>query len=160
MLINSPYIQPLYLSSCAPHVATSTMRAIVITESHGNPLAINLNHGHKLKYQATHLAQAIAWVNYLETHDYNFDVGLAQININNIHRYGYRARDLLNPCLNLRIADLILQHDFSKVKAHTKDNTEALLRTLSAYNSGNYTGGLNNGYITKILINSNLIHAN
>lgn len=144
-----------YVKSCSPNVAPDTMLAIIKTESNYNPLAININNkGQRLLYQARSQEQAIQWVNYLENHNYNFDVGIAQVNIKNIHRYGYNARDLLDPCLNLKIAANILQKNYNAAKQKSSTTQEALYKAISAYNTGNFHAGFNNGYVKKVVYNA------
>ena len=144
-----------YLARCAPQVAASTMHAIIKTESKYNPLAINLNtKGKRLLYQAKNLNQAIAWVNYLESYGYNFDVGLGQINSKNIHAYVYKAHHLLDPCINLKVTSLILLKNYQAAKLVSKNEQEALLKALSAYNSGNHRLGFKNGYVNKVVSNA------
>ncbi|MCE3268071.1 MAG: trwN [Burkholderiales bacterium] len=146
---------PQYIHQCAPQVAQSTMQAIIQTESKGNPLAIGLNKGHKLKYQPLSVIQARKWVEYLEMHGYNFDVGLAQVNINNIHKYGYRAADALEPCTNLKLASAVLKKSYFEARAVSKSDNEALVKAISAYNTGNYNRGLYNGYVRRVYANAN-----
>lgn len=148
------YIPPTMYHQCAPNVAYSTIRAIVKTESNFNLYALNLNKGYKLRFQAHNKAQAIHWADYLEEHHYNFDVGLAQINIKNIHTYGYHAKDLFNPCTNLHLADLILQKDYVKAKQNSNTSQEALRKTISSYNTGNFYSGFHNGYVYKVYLNA------
>lgn len=148
VLINIPY-------SCAPYVAHNTIRAIVASETRFNPIAINLNKPYKLKYRAKNIKQAINWVNYLERHRYNFDVGLAQINIYNIHKYGYRAAQALNSCINLQLMQKVLQHDFKIAIKKGYSSDQALIKTISAYNTGNYYSGLTNGYVARVIKNAN-----
>lgn len=142
-----------YVVQCTPNVAPSTMLAIVRTESNGNPLAINLNNG-RLTYQPQNKKQAVSWVNYLEKHGYNFDVGIMQVNIKNIHKFGFMAADLLEPCLNLKIGAKILQANYSnaiKISGHPQ---LALRKAISAYNTGNYYHGFKNGYVQKVIYNA------
>ena len=145
---------PMYIHQCTSHVAQSTMQAIIRTESKGNPLSIGLNKGVKLKYQATSNKQAKSWVKYLEDHRYNFDVGLAQVNIKNIHLYGYRAVDALDPCINLKLASAILHKNYVAARNSSNSSEEALQKALSAYNTGNYSRGFSNGYVQKVYANA------
>lgn len=146
---------PTYVRSCSPNVAPSTMIAIIKTESNFNPLAININNkGQRLSYQAKDLNQATQWVNYLENHNYNFDVGLGQINIKNIKRYGYKARDLLDPCANLKMAAHILASNYNGAKQRSNTTSEALYKAISAYNTGNFRSGFSNGYVKKVIYNA------
>ncbi len=145
---------PKYIHQCAPQIAQSTMQAIIQTESKGNQLAIGLNGRHKLKYQPLSQNQARNWVLYLETHGYNFDVGLAQINIKNIHKYGYRAVDALDPCINLKLASNVLKKSYFQARVKSGSDNEALVKTISAYNTGNYRSGIYNGYVQKVYKNA------
>lgn len=145
---------PQYVQQCAPHVAPSTMLAIIKTESRGNPLAIGLNRGYKLIYQPKSYTQAKAWVTYLEQHHYNFDVGLGQVNIKNIHQFGYSGVDALNPCLNLQMSSYILHKDYHKALYSSHTTHGALLKAISAYNTGNDSSGFYNGYVNRVIYNA------
>lgn len=152
MLIDLPNL----ILTCAPHVAPSTMNAIIQTESKGNHLAIGLNHGYHLVYQAKSYEQAKAWVTYLDKHHYNFDVGLGQVNIINIHKFGYTAVDALDPCTNIKISAKILAKSFATALSTSSTPNDALLKALSAYNTGNYRSGFYNGYVSKVVKNARL----
>ena len=145
---------PAYISQCAPNVAQVTMQAIISTESKGNPHAIGLNKGYKLKHQPKSMQQAKLWVEYLERNNYNFDVGLAQVNIKNIHKYGYKAADALEPCINLKMASDILGKNYNGALTKSSSSAEALQKAISAYNTGNYSSGLRNGYVQKVYANA------
>ena len=145
---------PNYALTCAPNVAQTTMVAIVKTESRGNTLAIGLNHGKHLLYGAKDFKQASAWVDYLERHNYDFDIGLAQINIRNVHKYGYMAHDMLDPCKNLNLAGVILGKNYKNAKLNSANSKEALYKAISAYNTGNFHSGFNNGYVYKVIHNA------
>ena len=141
---------------CALNVAPSTMMAIIKTESRNNPLAIGINKGYRLKYQPKTPEQAKEWVTYLEKNNYNFDVGLAQINIKNIHKYGYKASDAIDPCLNLKMASDILRKNYKGALASSSNSSDALKKAISAYNTGNYQAGFRNGYVQKVYANANV----
>jgi type IV secretion system protein VirB1 len=125
------------------------MTAIVTVESGGKPLAIGLNKGYRLKTQPKDENQAKNWVQYLEQNNYNFDVGLGQVNIKNIHHYGYKASDMLDPCLNLKISSEILEKSYQTALA-TSVSSKAIQQAISAYNTGNFNSGFNNGYVGKV----------
>lgn len=147
-----------YLKECSPNVAPSTMLAIVKTESNYYPWSIGLNvTGKRLFNQPSSYDQARKWVNYLEQNKYNFDVGLAQVNIKNIHKFGYKAQDLLDPCINLRVASRILHSNYNRARLNSSSSYEALLKALSAYNTGDYNSGFVNGYVSKVINNSKSI---
>jgi type IV secretion system protein VirB1 len=143
-----------YLHHCANNIAPNTIKALIYTESKGNPLAIGINRGHYLRYQPHNLSQAINWVTYLEHNHYNFDIGLGQININNVHKYGYTAKDALNPCINISLMSNILHDIYHKALSVSLNKQQALYKTFSAYNSGNYHSGFYNGYIQRVIHNA------
>lgn len=147
-----------YLKECSPNVAANTMLAIIKTESNSFPWSIGLNiKGKRLFSQPANFNQAVKWVNYLEQNKYNFDVGLAQVNIKNIHKFGYKAQDLLDPCTNLKVSSSILHKNYNQARLNSSNSYEALLKALSAYNTGNYSSGFTNGYVNKVINNSKLI---
>ena len=138
---------------CAPNIAPITLIAIINTESKGNKWAIGLNHGYHLKYSAHNFIQAVHWVNYLEAHHYNFDIGLGQINIINAHKYGYSAKDMLDPCKNLHVMNAILQKHYVHALSNSSNTQDALYKTISAYNTGNFVRGFHNGYVVRVIHN-------
>lgn len=146
-----------YIDQCTNKVAKNTLLAIIRTESKGNPWAINLNAKKRLRYQPLSLTQATNWVNYLEKHDYNFDVGLMQVNIKNIRKYGYHASELLDPCKNLAIGSLILKKNYHAALNQSKAPKSALFMAISAYNTGNYHRGFSNGYVGKVYYNAKVV---
>lgn len=143
-----------YIQQCAINVAPSTMLAIVRVESGGNPWAIGLNQGQRLRFPAQSLLQATAWVNYLEAHGYDFDVGLGQVNVRNVHKYGYKAHDMLEPCKNLWVASTILTKNYQGALLRSLTPKEALFKAISAYNTGNYNHGFTNGYVQRVIANA------
>lgn len=147
MVIDIPY----YISKCAPHVAPITMRAIIQSESKGNYLTIGLNHGYRLRYQPKSYTQAASWVTYLEKHKYNFDIGLAQVNINNVHKFGYTGIEALDPCTNIKISAKILAANYNHALYSSTNSQEALLKAISAYNTGNNYSGFQNGYVKHVV---------
>lgn len=147
---------PALILSCAPNVAPATMQAIIKVESRGNPNAIGLNKGYKLKTQPKNSDQAKQWADYLEKNNYNFDVGLAQLNIRNIKRFGYKASDVLDPCLNVKLSARILTANYKSAKQGNISSDAALKKAISAYNTGNFSSGFSNGYVGKVYAAANI----
>lgn len=85
--------------------------AIAKVESDFNPYAINVNaHGRSIKvYYPENKDQAKVVLNYLLSHGYNFDLGIAQINIVNIRSMGLDPYKLLDPCQNLDVSAILLK---------------------------------------------------
>jgi len=142
------------LFSCSIKVAQNTMKAIIKTESNGNYLAIGLNTKKHQHIKPSDLNSAIVMVNFLEKNNYNFDIGLTQVNIKNVHKLGYMAKDMLNPCLNVYIGGEILHNYYIKALNNSTNETEALYKALSAYNTGNFSAGIANGYVAKVIKNA------
>ena len=117
------------LRRCAPNVALDTMAAIIAVESSGNPYAIAVVRGAKQPKQPRNRAEALKIIRYLNSINANFTVGLAQINQANFNKFKVTAEDLLNPCLNLRISEKLLQDCYTR--------THDIDKTLSCYYSGN-----------------------
>ncbi len=92
-------------------VPVKLLYAIAKVESDFNPYAINVNvDGRSVKeYYPKTKEEAKVVLNYLITHGYNFDVGIAQINVVNIQRWGLNPYSLLNPCYNLDVSARLLR---------------------------------------------------
>ena len=71
---------------CAPEVATEAVVPLVVTESGGNDLSINVNKGPRVR--ASTLAEGAALVRRYMAAGYTVDVGLAQVNSANFARLG------------------------------------------------------------------------
>lgn len=151
----------LYLQECSSqNVHPTVMKAIIKTETRGNPLAISLNgnrnnHRIRLLYQPRNFTEAVSWVNYLDQHGYNFDVGIAQVNIKNIRAFGVRPSDALNVCTNLQMASFILKYHYNKALNRAPNNQLAIKLAISAYNTGNFHKGFANGYVKTVIRNYN-----
>ena len=148
-------VLPYLIQHCVPSIAQSSMIAIIQVESKGNPLALNLNKGYKLQFQPQSKVQAQKWIEYLEKHNYNFDIGLAQVNINNANKYGYKATELLDPCTNLKLGSSILIKNYTNALPGSKSPDEAWQKAISAYNTGNFHTGFTNGYVGRVYASTN-----
>lgn len=137
---------------CAPLVDPSTARAIVATESAFNPHAIGVVAG-SLERQPRNLDEALATAQALRSHGRNFSVGLAQINVLNLERFGLSLADGFDSCKNLRAMQLVLADCFER--AGSRDaSQESLRRALSCYYSGNFTTGFRHGYVNRVVSNA------
>lgn len=138
-------------ATCAPGVAPETMAAIVRTESGFKPLAIGINGGGRLERQPANLSEAVATAKWLIANGYNIDMGLGQINSANLRRLGLGAEDVFDPCKNLAGAARILQENYRQAAPSVKGGQAALQEALSAYNTGNFRTGFNNGYVRRVV---------
>lgn len=136
-------------ASCAPNVAPSTMQAIVMAESSGNPLSIGVNSGGNLQRQPRTHAEAVSAARLLLARGANFDAGLAQINSANFARLGLTAENVFEPCTNLRAGAAVLSDNYSRAK--TSGHASPLLAAISEYNTGSRSRGFSNGYVGRVL---------
>ena len=134
---------------CAPLVHATTAQAIVSTESTFNPHAIGVVAG-SLQTQPRNIEEALATAQALRTQGRNFSVGLAQIKLRNLDRFGMSFADGFDACKNLQAMQVVLSECFER--AGSKDESQASLRrTLSCYYSGNFTTGFRHGYVSRVV---------
>lgn len=138
---------------CAPGVSHQTMAAIVKTESGFRPLAIGINGGEKLTRQPNNKAEAVVTANWLISNGYNIDLGLGQINSNNLSRYGLSVDDAFDPCANLSVAASILTASYKLALSKGHAEQPALYAAISAYNTGSLSRGFGNGYVQRVVNN-------
>lgn len=122
--------------TCATNVHTDTMQALVRVESNFNPYAIGVVNG-AVKQPRT-LDEAIATAKSLFDDGKNFSLGLAQINVKNLEKYGLTFENVFSPCNNLKAASAILSECYSRADG---DEQEALQKAFSCYYSGNFRTG-------------------
>jgi len=135
---------------CAPHVALETARAIVQIESGFDPWAIRVNGG-QLVHQPKSKPQAIATAKALQKAGWDFDMGLAQINVRSLEHVGVMASSAFDPCANLQLMQRILGDCFARAKRWDRNEQTALQKALSCYNTGNFESGFALGYVGRVL---------
>lgn len=130
--------------NCQPlAVPAVVMQHVVDVESAFNPYAIGVV-GARLARQPRTLPEAVATARMLAEREYNFSLGLAQVNRQNLARYGLSSYALaFDACANLRAGSRILAECYSRAG---KDWGKAL----SCYYSGNFTKGFRDGYVQKV----------
>ena len=126
------------LQKCASEVAPVTMAAIVQDESSGWPWAINVNNlpGGGSKRFPTKQAAVAAAIRYIRM-GYKVDLGIAQVDSENLGWLGLSVSQVFNPCTNLQAAQKILVAAYRQAGA---DGAASLKGALEAYNSGNTRG--------------------
>ena len=153
----TPYInaQPVNFHElaqrCVPDVSSHTLAAIVKTESGFNPYAIGVNRGAKLSRQPRSYQEAVSTAKSLIAQGANIDLGIAQINSANLGVVKMSVEQLFDPCQNLKASALILSRNYQGAKKMHGDGQKALQAALSAYNTGSFSRGFNNGYVRKVL---------
>jgi type IV secretion system protein VirB1 len=90
-------------SQCAPNVASETVLAIVLTESHGRPFALNVN-GAPQPPVTTNATSAAATARRYIAAGYSVDLGLGQINSRNMRRLGLTWDTVFDPLHQCRSA--------------------------------------------------------
>lgn len=102
------------VQQCASEVATEAVVPLVVTESGGDDLAINVNRGPRVR--AGSIAEGAALVRRYMAQGYTVDVGLAQINSANFARLGVSVEQAFDPCTNLRLASSLLQEGYGRCR--------------------------------------------
>ncbi len=146
MIYDVPAIASL-ARTCAPEIATEAVVPLVITESGGNSLQINVNRGPRV--HASSVAEGAAIVRRYVAAGYTVDVGLAQINSANFKRLGVTVEQAFEPCANLRLASAVLRQSFGLASRYYA-GLDAISATYSLYNTGTLTRGLRNGYVGRV----------
>lgn len=144
------------ISVCAPAIAQSTMRAVVMHESGAKPHAIGYKIVNKdgsvmtLTTQPQNALEAKTWADWLIKNGYKFDAGFAQINSINFERLGLNADNVFDVCTNLRASAVILGECFARASGKMADTQDALHAALSCYQSGNFRTGFRTGYVHSV----------
>ncbi|RUL66841.1 lytic transglycosylase domain-containing protein [Dyella dinghuensis] len=124
-------------------VPAEIMQHIVNVESSTNPYAIGVVGG-ELVRQPQNLDEALATVQMLDAKGYNFSLGLAQVNRNNLAKYGITTYEqAFQPCANLVAASQILAECYASANGDWG-------KSFSCYYSGNFVTGYRDGYVQKI----------
>lgn len=138
---------------CAPTVHPNTIKALIQEESQGNRLAVNINHKNgitlrpkkkiKTAKDATQVAHAAIRLGH------TVDLGYMQIHSPNLKRLGYTVEDMFDPCKNIAAGGKIYTEFYLKAKKIYKNDQAAIRAALSAYNTGSFIRGFENGYVAK-----------
>jgi len=136
------------LLACAPMVAPHTTEKIIQVESGGNPLAININ-GAPLPRTPRDAMDAAALAREYIQQGYSVDLGLMQVNSRNLSELGYSVEDMFSPCKNIDAGGRILAGFYASARPQYPDEQSALRAALSAYNTGDFSRGINNGYLAR-----------
>ncbi len=121
---------------CAASIHPSTALDVARVESGFNPWAIaEIVPGSKgiISHLPASKAEAVSLTERLASTGRRYSVGLMQITSTNFERYGVTARELLDPCVNLSVFELILTDCYQR--------GGTLKRALSCYYSGNFNTG-------------------
>lgn len=124
-------------------VPAEVMQHVVRVESSFNPYAIGVVGG-RLVRQPNSLPEALATAKMLEQRGYNFSVGLAQVNRENLLKYGLGTYEkAFQPCPNLQAGSRILAECYSRSNGDWP-------KSFSCYYSGDFKTGFRHGYVQRI----------
>lgn len=139
------------ISRCAPEVPPVLMNALVRAESAGRPLAIGMDAGGGSVAQPSTLAEAVAAAEALATAGKTFSVGLAQIHVSNVKRYGLSWTQAFDGCTNLAIGQRVLGHFLRRAGDAGYGGAAVLRAALRGYNSGSVHATAADGYANRVL---------
>ena len=134
----------LELMAC-PNLAVSAevMQHVVHVESKANPYAIGIVGGRLIR-QPENFDEALATVHMLNAANYDYSLGLAQVNRANLGKYGLDSyQKAFSPCANLTAGAQILAACYSSSGGDWG-------KAFSCYYSGNFVSGFRDGYVRKI----------
>lgn len=136
---------PAFNVQSCPNLAVpaEVMEHVATVESGGNRFAIGVVSG-RLERQPRNLAEAVATARMLESHGYNYSLGISQINRSNLFHSGLDTYEkAFDGCANLVAGASILadcyqrsHHDWGKA--------------FSCYYSGNEVDGYRDGYVDRV----------
>jgi type IV secretion system protein VirB1 len=134
---------------CAPQVHPATLSALIAAESNFQIYAVHVNDSGPQPPRPANRIDAAKLINQLIADGKSVDVGLGQINSKNFDALGITPETAFDPCANISAAGQILTANYARA-ARRLPNDEALTAALSAYNTGNATGGIRNGYVQRV----------
>ena len=139
------------IEQCSFGVHPATVVAIIQAESDVNPLALNINSlaRQPKSAQSIHAAAQLAQT-YIDA-GYSVDMGLMQVNSQHLKRFIATPIQILEPCQNILIGTTILHENYLWAQRSGLEGDAAMRAALSAYNTGNFTNGVTNGYVENVL---------
>jgi type IV secretion system protein VirB1 len=153
------------MSRCAPKVNYETLGAIVRAESSGRMFVLSDDGPRGLPWSKrksmirsiypSDAKEAAAIAATLIENGHLVGIGLTQVNSQHLSRFNVTVEELLDPCKNLAVGSQILSELFEKAKASGRyaNDQQSLGAAISAFNTGNFQDGFENGYVRKVLDN-------
>lgn len=135
---------------CAPSVAPETLAAIAWVESRFDPLAIGINGPGARPPRSSNRAEAGRHARRLLAGGANVDLGLAQINSDNLDWLGLTVEEAFDPCRSLAAAATVLRAGYRPTGDTVQARQTALRVALSRYNTGDAVHGFRNGYVARV----------
>ncbi|ACD21629.1 transglycosylase SLT domain-containing protein [Paraburkholderia phytofirmans] len=134
-----------------PGVDRRLSASLVRQESNFNPYAIGLDGKEVLYLQPRSYQEAVQTAVNLMREGKGFSVGLSQIHISNVRRYGMTWQQAFDPCSNLMAGGSILKGFYSQAVNKGYRGQDAVFAALRGFNSGDVGNSISNGYASSIL---------
>lgn len=145
------------ITRCAPTVHPETMAALISAESRGHQFAIADAGPVKLpwaqrkalvrSYYLGSVDEATTKATELIAAGHTVSLGLSQVNDRNLGRLGLTVRAMFDPCTNLATGGKIVTEFYLRAVKKFGPGGKALRAAISAYNSGDWMRGENEGYV-------------
>ena len=134
--------------ACSPQTAPRTLAAVAYAESRFDPLAIGVNRGPRPARRPQNARDAARITRDLLQRGANLDLGVAQINSDNLDWLGLTPEAAFDPCRNLAAAGQVLRTGYRPKADETPQ--QRLRVALSRYNTGHPSRGFRNGYVARV----------
>ncbi|MCD5327959.1 lytic transglycosylase domain-containing protein [Chromobacterium piscinae] len=155
------------IKQCAPSVGWSTMSAIVNVESNGHMYAMadagpkhlpwSVRKSMVRSFFFSSKEETASFARGLIAQGHTVSLGLTQINDRNLPRLGLSIEQVLDPCTNVSTGAKILTEFYDKAVRQYGRSEKALQAAISAYNSGNFVRGFENGYVNRVIAAAGVI---
>jgi len=144
-------ILELLIQTCAiPGSPPAVIEQIITVESNEQLFAINVNSEKPVTIsQPKNMKDAVALAEKYITQGYTVDMGYMQVNSQHLKRYNVTVREIFDPCQNVYIGSDIFMRGYAATKAYYGNTPLALETALSAYNTGTFHRGFQNGYTAR-----------
>ncbi len=127
------------------------MEKLVRAESGFNRFAIGVNGATHRSYHPSSQEEATRIARDLIDKGHSIDMGLGQINSENLEWLGLTVESVFDSCTNLSASEKVLREGYDRARAKGSDPKTALHQALSAYNTGTFTRGFSNGYVARVM---------
>lgn len=144
------------IQACAPNVAPTTMMKIISVETASRVYAIGYKitkagRTYTLARQPQNRDEALSWASWLHRGGYRFDIGITQLNSMHFARLGLTPISAFDPCTNVAAGARVLTEAYERAARKYGPGQQALRYAISAYNTGNFSSGFTNGYVSKVV---------
>lgn len=154
------------MRTCVPNVHPTTMGAIIRQESMGYQYALSDSGPAGLPwsqrksmvrsfYPAT-LEEAVRIAKELIAAGHLVGLGLTQVDARHLPRMGLTVEEVLRPCPNLKAGGQVLTDFYVRAVREYGPGERALVAAISAYNTGSFVNGIDNGYVGMVYAGSRL----